>query len=40
MIFERDGKWYFLNEIEDEYGPYDSEDEARETFKRYCDEYL
>lgn len=40
-IHEEDGKWYFWDETwADRYGPYDTEEIARETLKRYCIEYL
>lgn len=38
--FELD-KWYFWNEVwADAYGPYETEEEAREELDRYCREVL
>lgn len=34
---EDDGKWYFANEVwSDEYGPYDTREEADEALTEYC----
>lgn len=32
--------WYFRNEIEDLYGPYNTEQAAHEAFVKYCKEEL
>jgi hypothetical protein len=35
MIYERDGKWYFSDEAEQEHGPYNSKLEATIALDRY-----
>lgn len=36
-----DQKWYFWNEVwADRFGPYDSEDEAREKVREYVEKFL
>lgn len=34
------GKWYFLDETGDSYGPYDTSDEAVDGLQLYCDTVL
>lgn len=36
-----DGEWYFWDEVGlDKFGPYPTEEIARQELKRYCEEYL
>jgi len=38
---EDDQKWYFWNEVwADRFGPYDTEEIAREKVREYCEKYL
>ena len=40
-VHEENGKWYFWDETwADRYGPYDSEEEAKEKFDTYVLEFL
>lgn len=39
-VFEKDGKWYFWDEVWfSELGPWENEEEARQKLDEYC-EYL
>jgi len=35
--YQRDGKWYWYDESEEEYGPYVTEDEATYIFLQYME---
>jgi hypothetical protein len=39
-IYLKNGKWYWHDETEDEYGPYDRYDLAFYDFRSYCRCYL
>ena len=41
MVYERDGKYYWTDETQcDEYGPYDTWQDAQIELDRYCQTYL
>ena len=38
--YEKDGKWWWYDETQLDYGPYDTEEEALLVLKEYCEKYL